>query len=149
LQVGALENTGSWGAPCRPFIVRGALALFACFALLKAFLAVFVFSTIRDDQLHEVNGVPGGLWLLFGVLLVSAVLDVILGVFIFRAARWAWIAALALAAVSLATGAAAIALSDGGASITGLIPDIATRFDDRASAHESARKDHVVRSRAL
>ena len=79
-------------------MVWGALVLFACFALLKAFLAVFVFSTIRDDQLHEVNGVPGGLWLLFGVLLVSAVLDVILGVFIFRAARWAWIAALALAA---------------------------------------------------
>ena len=100
--------------------------MFACFALLKAFLAVFVFGTIRDDQLHEVNGVPGGLWLLLIVLVVSAVLDVILGVFIFRGARRAWIAAVALAAMSLAAGAAAIALSDGGASITGLIPDIAT-----------------------
>jgi hypothetical protein len=107
-------------------MVWSALALFACFALLKAFLAVFVFATIRDDQLHEVNGVPGGLWFLVVVLAVSAVLDVILGVFIFRGARWAWIAAVALAALSLAAGAAAIALSDGGASITGLIPDIAT-----------------------
>jgi hypothetical protein len=107
-------------------MVWSALVLFACFALLKAFLAVFVFGTIRDDQLHEVNGVPGGLWLLFCVLVVSAVLDVILGVFVFRGARWAWIAAVALAALSLAAGAAAIALSDGGASITGLIPDIAT-----------------------
>jgi hypothetical protein len=107
-------------------MVWSALVLFACFALLKAFLAVFVFATIRDDQLHEVNGVPGGLWFLLVVLAVSAVLDVILGVFIFRGARWAWIAAVALAALGLAAGAAAIALSDGGPSITGLIPDIAT-----------------------
>jgi hypothetical protein len=124
--VGRPENAGSWGAPRRPFMVWGALVLFACFALLKAFLAVFVFATIRDDQLHEVDGVPGGLWLLLIVLVVSAVLDVILGVFIFRGARWAWIAAVALAATSLAAGVAASALSGGGASITGLIPDIAT-----------------------
>ncbi len=90
-------NARCWPAGEYRFVGRAAPAVHGMghagvvrvLALLKAFLAVFVFGTIRDDQLHEENGVPGGLWLLFIVLVGSAVLDIILGVFIFRGGRWA------------------------------------------------------------
>jgi hypothetical protein len=103
----------------------GALLLFAFFGLGKAFLSVVVFATIRDDQVHGPS-VPGGLWLFFVVLIASGVLDVVLGVFIFRAARWAWITAVVLAGLSIVTIVVAMVLSGGGVSLTGLVPDIAT-----------------------
>lgn len=58
-------------APRRPGMVWGALLLFAFFALAKAFLAVLVFATIRDDQVHGPS-VPGGLWLFFVVLTTAS-----------------------------------------------------------------------------
>lgn len=105
-------------------MVWGALVLFLVFGLLKVFLAVVVFAKIRDDQLHEVNGVPGGLWLLFGAVTAGAALDIVLGVFIFRAARWAWVTAIVAVAVGIALGLAAAALS-AGISLPGLVPDLA------------------------
>lgn len=108
----------------RPGMVWGALLLFTFFGLGKAFLSVLVFATIRDEQVHGPS-VPGGLWLFFVVLIASAVLDVVLGVFIFRAARWAWITAVVLASLSIITTVAAMVLS-GGVSLTGLVPDIAS-----------------------
>jgi hypothetical protein len=107
-------------------MVWEALVLLLFFAVLKAFLFVIVFVTIRDDQAHEVNGVPSALWVLAVVSAVSAVLDAILGIFIFRGSRWAWITALVLVVAGVIVGVAVIAMSSGGASITGLIPDLAT-----------------------
>jgi hypothetical protein len=70
--------------------------------------------------------VPGGLWLFFVVLIASAVFDVVLSVFIFRAARWAWITAVVLVGLSIVAALAATVLSGSGVSLTGLVPDIAT-----------------------
>ena len=109
----------------RPGMVWGVMLLLAFFGLGKALLSVVVFATIRDDQVHGPS-VPGGLWLFFVVLIASAVLDVVLGVFIFRAARWAWITAVVLASLSIVTTVAAMVLSGGGVSLAGLVPDIAT-----------------------
>jgi hypothetical protein len=106
-------------------MVWGALLLLAFFGLAKAFLSVVVFATIRDDQVHGPS-VPGGLWLFFVVLIASAALDVVLGVFIFRAARWAWTTAVVLAGLSIVATLAAMVLAGGGVSLTGLIPDVAT-----------------------
>lgn len=112
-------------APRRPGMVWGALLLFAFFGLGNAFLSVLVFAMIRDDQVHGPS-VPGGLWLFFVVLIASAVFDVVLGVFIFRAARWAWITAVVLVGLSIVAALAETVLSGSGVSLTGLVPDIAT-----------------------
>jgi len=109
----------------RPGMVWAALLLFAFFGLGNAFLSVLVFAMIRDDQVHGPS-VPGGLWLFFVVLIASAVLDVVLGVFIFRAARRAWITAVVLVGLSIAATLAATVLSGSGVSLTGLIPAIST-----------------------
>jgi hypothetical protein len=109
----------------RPGMVWGALLLFAFFGLGNAFLSALVFATIRDDQVHGPS-VPAGLWLFFVVLIASAVLNVVLGVFIFRAARWAWITAVVLVGLSIVAILAATVLSGSGVSLTGLVPDIAT-----------------------
>jgi len=105
-------------------MVWGALVMLLVFGLLKVFLAVVVFAKIRDDQLHEVNGVPGGLWLLFCAVAAGAALDAVLGVFIFRAARWAWVTAVAAVAASIALGLAAAVMS-ASISLTGIVPDLA------------------------
>ena len=109
----------------RPFMAWGALALFICFGLLHAFLAVVLYTAfIRDDQVHG-SSVPGGLWAALAITAASAVLDIVLGVFIFRGARWAWLTAVVLAVVAIVAGAAVIAMSHGGIGVTSLVPDIA------------------------
>jgi hypothetical protein len=125
---GRSQNADRWPAlrtAHRPFMAWGALVLFTCFGLLHAFLAVVLYAAfIRDDQVHG-SGVPGGLWVALAISAASAVLDIILGVFIFRGARWAWLTAAVLTVVTIVAGVAVIATSQGGIGLTSLAPDIA------------------------
>lgn len=99
--------------------------MFVCFGLLHAFLAVVLYAAfVRDDQVHG-SSVPGGLWVALAISAASAVVDMILGLFIFRGARWAWLTAVVLAVVAIVAGVAVIAMSQGGIGVTSLIPDIA------------------------
>lgn len=102
------------------------LIWFVFSGLLEAFLALVVYvAGIRDDQVHE-GSVPTGLWVFFLVLVVAAVLNVVLGVFIFRGARWAWTTAVVVVALILVADVAAIVLVHGAADFIGAGRDIVT-----------------------
>jgi hypothetical protein len=88
----------------RSATVWAALAWLVLLGLWKASLALYFFSgTIRHDQVH-VGSVPGYLWVIFALLVAAAVLDVVMGVLIFRGVRWAWGATLVVVAVGYAPG---------------------------------------------
>jgi hypothetical protein len=124
---GSPQNADPWQAPAmrrRPGMVWFVMIWSVFSGLLEAFLAVALYAAvIRDDQVHE-GSVPGGLWVYFVVLAVAAVLNVVLGVFIFGGARWAWTTAVVVVALILVGDAAAIVVARGAAAFIGVVRDI-------------------------
>jgi len=124
--VGSPQNADPWRAPVvrsRPGTVWFVMIWSVFSGLLEALLAAAIYvAVIRDDQVHE-GSVPLGLWVYFVLLVVAAVLNIVLGVFIFRGARWAWTTAVVLVSLTLVLDVAAIVVYHGAAGLISVVRD--------------------------